>query len=374
MYQKTWIIRIIFFSFLSLWAIFLCPHNSWSAAETVIENKLIKDFYPVQKDILDSSWRYLIGPNGEGIQYVVENAKKYNLNPVDVAIILTADVASRQVWPAGIPAEVPWGFVQSQTGLSQIPPGMAVTNRLIGGSAIVNGARTRFQRYQESVLQPEEGVDYWFKSLADEAYERMQDPRVNINVATRYIRRVADAAYALYRPSAYDSLMLDIKDQMLHSGDVRWADEFDWGRLKKYMRDQRLWDISYVFEINKFAPSEDRLSEFNLMILYSEYRTAPPFDGSWFFEAMHLIRETKRWFDSNPDYLKMLEPTGGKMVKYSEFPEDYSFYQDEAGVMYPTEGQLNPKQKDKEKSEDEDKKKDDSDDKSDSHKRKPRGR
>jgi hypothetical protein len=315
-----------------------------------------------------------MGPGNENLRYIVEYAKKYNLHPVDVAIVLTSDVASRQVWPAGLPSEIPWGFVQSQTGLSQIPPGTAITNRLIGGSAIYNGARRRFQHYQETVIHPQEGVDYWFKSLVDEAYEAMKQPSVNIAVAARYIRRVADAAYMLYRPGAYDNLMVDIKSEIVHSGDIRWADEFDWGRLKKYMRDQRLWDISYQFEIDKFAPSEERLSELNLMILYSEYRTAPPFDSSWFFEAMYLIRETRRWFESNPEYIKLLEPIKGKMTKYNEFPEDYSIYQDEGGVIYPSEQQANPNRQEDKKEGEEGEKKDDSDKKDESKKRKPRGR
>ena len=345
------------------------PIETYAAGKTVIQNKIIKDFYPVPSDVLDETWRYVGGADGENIRFIREAAKRFNFHPVDVAIVLMADSASRQVWPVGVPTEIPYGFIQSPTGMCQIPPGMAVAENLIGGGLIVPGARHRFKTYKETVLKPKEGVDYWFQSLVDDAYEQMKWPQVNISVAAKYMRRVANAAYYLKYPDARESIKLDIKDEIVPPN-IRWADEFDWGKLKKYLRDQRLWDLSYDFDIDQFAPSEKRLSELNMMILYSEYRTAPPFDGSWFFEGMYLVREVQRWFESNPEIMKKLEPLDGKMIRYTDMPEDYSYYQDQQGTQNPQGGEVIDSD---EKNSDSESNKD-SDEKPKKGTRKPRGK
>lgn len=315
----------------------LCLSMSAGKAYSIMENKFIEDFYPVKPQMLEQAWSIVAGPNASNIPYIKAVAKKFNLNPIDLATILTADVASRIAWPGGIPVEVPFGFVFSPSGLSQIPPGMAVSNRIIRGDLISPGARNRFQSMQMTTLQPEKGVDYWFRALSDEAYERMNDPVVNIGVCGRYVRRVADAGLDLFLPDARESIMLkeDEKKLLLPDQDFRWVQEFDWGRLRNYLRDQMLWDRSYEFDLTELMPSDKRWGELNLMIVYSEYRTSPPFDGSWFFESMNLVRETRRWIDTQDNILAALEPVDGKPQLYREYVEDYSFYQNEGEILNP---------------------------------------
>lgn len=331
---------------------------------------MIEDFYPVQRGVLERAWAQVAGVNGANIPHIRKAAKKYNMHPADVATVLVADSACRFAWPGGLPNEIPFGFVHSQTGISQIPPSMAASHRLIESGLLISGAKSRFKRMRESTLQPEKGVDYWFKSLVDESYEAMKDPGVNIRVAARFMRRVSNAALNLYKPDARDSLMMD-DQSLIPKQHIRWADEFDWGKLKKYLRDHILWDYTYEFDITEFAPSDDRISELNMMILYSEYRTSPPFDGSWFFEAMYLVRETRRWLNSREDILDQLKPLDGKVKPYVEWIEDYSFYQNEAEMLNP--GRVRTEDEDSGNTNDKEEKKDEKSKSEDKGKRKTRG-
>ena len=347
---------------------FLVLSNEPAIAQKGIEPSImIEDFYPVQRGALERAWQQVSGQAYINLPHIRDIAKRYNLHPADVATVFIADAASRYAWPGGLPNEIPFGFVHSQTGLTQIPPGMAASIRLMDSRLIVPGARARFKRMRESTLQPEKGVDYWFKALSDESYDAMKDPKVNMTVATRYLRRVADEAYNLYMPDARESLMLKDKS-IIPDNKIRWADEYDWGKLKKYLRNHMLWNQSYEFDIAQFKPSDKRLSELNLMILYSEYRTAPPFDDSWFFEGMYLIREARRWVNSREDILEELKPSNGKVIPFIEYVEDYSYYQNEFEMLNP--GRVVPTVRDSENSGEEDntKKKEDKDKSSDKSK------
>ncbi|MBU1023811.1 hypothetical protein KKB99_05975 [bacterium] len=363
---------------LILLIIFL-PEPGLNAQPSSNPSRKLADFYPIQRNSLEMGWQQVAGFNGQNIEYIRKVAKKYNFHPADVAAVLIADSASRFAWPGGLPNEIPIGFMQSQTGISQIPPGMAVSHRLMSAGPLVPGARKRFKYMNDTILQPEKGVDYWFKALAEESYDVMKDPQVNIGIATRYMRRVADAAINLYKPDAKESIKIDDKS-LLPDQHIRWVDEFDWGRLMKYMRNNMLWDQSYEFDLTEFAPSFKRKSELNMMIFYSEYRTAPPFDGSWFFEAMYLMRETHRWLNSREDILKMLEPINEPAEVYFEYVEDYSFYQDEWEILNP--GRIHPdnlpqleskSESDNDNAENDEDEKEDSD-KDKKKKRKPRGK
>ena len=211
--------------------------------------------------------------------------------------------------------------------------------------AYVGSAQVFDYKTKEST-HPHTFYQNWLKPLF---FDAMKNPRANIMVATRYMRRVGDAAYNLYKPDARESLMLDDKS-LIPSQHIRWADEFDWGKLRNYLRNHLLWHHSYEFDISEFEPSDDRLNELNMMILYSEYRTSPPFDGSWFFEGMYLVRETRRWLNSREDILDQLEPLDGKLTPFMEYIEDYSFYQNEYEMLNP--GRMQPKNEEVEKSED----------------------
>lgn len=355
------------------------PQQSINAQQLSQPTRILGDFYPVQRSSLEMGWQHVAGFNGQNVEYIRKISQKYNFHPADVAAILIADAASRFAWPGGLPNEIPIGFMQSPTGISQIPPGMAASHRLMDARILVPGAQKRFNYMRSTILQPEKGVDYWFKSLAEESYEVMKDPQTNLRIATRYMRRVADAAIALYKPDAKESIKIDDRS-LLPDQHIRWVDEFDWGRLQKYMRNNMLWDRSYEFDLTEFAPSFNRKTELNMMIFYSEYRTAPPFDGSWFFEAMYLMRETHRWLNAQEDLLKMLEPINEPAEVYFEYVEDYSFYQDEWEILNP--GRVHPddlpplqrkSDSDDEASDEDDEEKEDSK-KSKKKTRKPRGK
>lgn len=332
--RKRHIYKVMFLLVIGILFPFVLPGRAQS--QVIGHDDRLSDFYDVTFQNIELGWQQVAGPDNSYIPMIRETATAFGINPADFACFLVADCTCRFAWPGGMPNEIPYGFVYSQTGICQIPPYMAVNEKLIAGNAIVNGARSRYRRYEESILQPEKGVDYWYLALSDEAYEAMKDPMINLRVSARYMRRVYDTALSLWQPDARDSIMLDYKNEVIPNQHVRWVDEYDWGKVRNYLRDNMLWHYSYEFNLTEFYPGyKDRISELNTMIAYSEYRTSPPFDGSWFFEAMYLVRETRRWMDTREDILKALEPMKSTEDYYLEYIEDYSFYQDEFEILNP---------------------------------------